>query len=77
MFVHFRTDENGAKIKSEDRIMPGSGKIFLQHPQIDDGADAIVWLVDGVMDCLEMVAFGEADWPESEDLFEVSICGDP
>lgn len=71
VFVHLRTAHHNTKIKSEDRIMPGSSRIILKHPQIDHDADVIVWLIDGIIDCLEMVTFGEDKWPKSEELFEI------
>lgn len=73
-FIHFETDASGGVIESDDRIMPGSLKVVLKNPVLEHGADAIVWMENGVMDCLEMYVFGAEPWPEQSDGFTIERC---
>lgn len=66
VFVHFQTT-SAANLRNPDgRILRGSQKVFLSHPDLEHGADAIVWIENGKMDCLELVVFGVEDWPEDK-----------
>jgi len=72
MFVRFEVANNVGSIeKSYGRILLGSKRISLKHPKLSQGADVIVWLHCGRIDCLETYVFADEPWPvDDEDAFE-------
>lgn len=73
LFVHFAADESVGLVEPDGRILRGSNQIFLQHPDLEHGADAIVWVDNGTISCLETYVFGDATWPnDDEDRFRVA-----
>ncbi len=73
LFVDFAVDERVGLVEPDGRILRGSNQIVLQHPDLEHGADAIVWVDNGMISCLETYVFGDAVWPnDDEDRFQVT-----
>ena len=68
IFVHFQASADVRQItESSGRILIGSQKLSLSHPRLSQGADVIIWIENGFMDCLEMCVFADEPWPTGED----------
>lgn len=74
LFVHFDVGEGVGLVDPDGRILRGSNQLFLQHPDLEHGADAIVWADNGILNCLETYVFGDATWPNGdEDQFQIAV----
>jgi hypothetical protein len=73
VFTHFEVDKTIDPItEAHGRILLGSERVSLKHPKLDHGADLIVWIEKGYIDCLETYVFGVEPWPnDDEDVFEI------
>lgn len=67
LFTHFKTNSASLLTDVDGRILRGSQQVSLSHPELAHGADIIVWVENGKMDCLEIVTFGVEDLPTSGD----------
>ena len=65
LFTHFTTESESILTAADGRILTGSQQVSLSHPKLAHGADVIVWVENGKMDCLELVTFGDEKLPES------------
>ena len=63
VFTHFKTDSENLIEDTDGGVLRGSQGVSLSHPELEHGADVIVWVENGKMDCLEMVTFGAEKWP--------------
>lgn len=70
VFTNFSTGDNVQPVDADGRILRGSQRLTLSHPDLAHGADIIVWVEAGICDCLEVVNFGSEPWPDSNDRFE-------
>ena len=70
VYVNLALTADVARAASEgEQAVEGNPPPLLRHPDIDYDAMALLWLKDGMVDCLEMVTQGNEDWPERDDLF--------
>jgi hypothetical protein len=52
-------------------FIQGNPHVVLKHPQLEYDAMAVLFIQEGVIQCLEMVSYAQENWPANEDLFEV------
>jgi len=65
LFTYFATKSESLLTDVDGRILRGSQRVFLAHPELAHGADIIVWVENGKMDCLELVVFGVEELPNT------------
>lgn len=69
VFVYLGVEEVAMRAKMTNRFIETTPTAFLTHPDLTDGAQAMLWFTENRMSCLECVTV-EGQWPGDESKFE-------
>lgn len=70
LFVNLSIPENALTLRTSNRYIETTPKVHLDHPELPDGAGALLWFADGHISCLECYSYGNS-WPTDESLFVI------
>lgn len=70
VFVKFSVSDSAPSLCSSNRYMEDIPQLHLNHPELEAGAGAILWLEKGKISTLEVYSY-TAEWSNNENLFTV------
>jgi hypothetical protein len=71
VFVKLQIAESTPETILSNRYIQTTPMAFLRHPDLDPGAQALLWFADWRMDTLECVTMDGDPWPKDETKFQV------
>ncbi|MEW8030210.1 MAG: hypothetical protein AB2806_21040 [Candidatus Thiodiazotropha sp.] len=70
LFTEIVVTNNRPRIEKSNRFIEEKPKVHLEHPDLKDGAGALLWFDEGYISMLECYAY-ENSWPRNEALFKI------
>jgi hypothetical protein len=61
---------NRNRLSKSNRYIEETPKVHLEHPELNDGAGALLWFNEGYVSTLECYTY-EGNWPKDESLFKI------
>ncbi len=70
LYTEIRVPKNCSRLSKSNRYIEETPKAHLEHPELSDGAGAMLWFNDGYVSTLECYTY-EGEWPKDEFLFNI------
>ncbi len=70
LFVNLSVSEHAPTLRTSNRYIETTPKVHLDHPELSNGAGAMLWFAEGRISCLECYSYGNS-WPTDESLFVI------
>jgi len=70
LFTEIIPDKNSPRLHKKRKLIEEIPKLFLEHPDLQGGAGAMLWINDGLISTLECYTFGD-EWPKDESKFTI------
>ena len=70
LYTKLTVDPDVPKLTTPNRSIEDYPRLGLSHPELEAGADVILWLDDAKIDTIEFYTFA-GDWPKDEAAFKI------
>jgi len=71
LYTKIKVTEGSPILSKNNRYIEETPKTNLEHPELKDGAGALLWFDEGKVSILECYTY-DGEWPKNEDLFSIS-----
>ena len=72
LYTEILVPKNCSRLSKSNRYIEETPKTHLEHPELSDGAGAMLWLNEGYVSTLECYTY-EGNWPKNESLFNIIV----
>lgn len=70
VYTNMVVDKAAPLVRKRDWHFEKIPGVYLNHPNLDDGAGALLWFESGTISCLECYTY-VGEWPKDEELFVI------